>query len=218
MTDTFEKQLTDIITEYESGLSKSGYYDASDIFASTQITDLQVRCIAAIVRASGSNSLYQNMAKEISTTNDHVYDQVPKQIGVAKALLSDIQNGYMKSFEELVHSNVFSDFLEMADYLLEKGYKDAAAVLAGSTLEVHLKKLCNKNGVNIISNGKSKKADSLNAELRKQGVYALLEQKSITAWLDLRNNAAHGNYANYDENQVRGLVTSIRDYIIRHPA
>ena len=218
MTDTFEKQLTEIITEYESGLSKSSYSDASDMFTFTQITDLQARCIAAIVRASGSNSFYQNMAKEIGTTNDQVYDHVAMQIGVAKALLSDIQHGYMKSFEELVHSNVFSDFLEMADYLLEKGYKDAAAVLAGSTLEVHLKKLCNKNGVNIILNGKPKKADLLNAELRKQGVYTLLEQKSITAWLDLRNNAAHGKYANYDENQVRLLVASIRDYIIRHPA
>ena len=218
MTDTFEKQLTDIITEYESGLSKSVYDDASDMFTTTQITDLQARCIAAIVRASGSNSLYQNMAKEIGMTNDTVFGHVAKQIGVAKALLSDVQNGYMKSFEELVHSNVFSDFLEMADYLLEKGYKDAAAVLAGSTLEVHLKKLCNKNGVNIISNGKPKKADLLNAELRKLGVYALLEQKSITAWLDLRNNAAHGNYAKYKENQVRLLVTSIRDYLIRHPA
>ena len=218
MTDTFEKQLTDIITEYESGLSKSVYDDASDMFTTTQITDLQARCIAAIVRASGSNSLYQNMAKEIGMTNDTVFGHVAKQIGVAKALLSDVQNGYMKSFEELVHSNVFSDFLEMADYLLEKGYKDAAAVLAGSTLEVHLKKLCNKNGVNIISNGKPKKADLLNAELRKLGVYALLEQKSITAWLDLRNNAAHGNYAKYKENQVRLLVASIRDYLIRHPA
>ena len=91
-------------------------------------------------------------------------------------------------------------------------------MLAGSTLEVHLKKLCNKNGVNIISNGKSKKAESLNAELKTGGVYALFEQKNITAWLDLRNSAAHGKYSEYDKDQVRLLIANIRDFLTRHPA
>ena len=101
------------------------------------------------------------MVINIGKDNDHVYNHVAQQIGVAKALLFDIQNGYMTSFEELVHGNIFSDFLEMANYLSKKKYKDAAAVLAGSTLEVHLKNLCKKHGVDTISNGKPKKAESL---------------------------------------------------------
>ena len=218
MTETFTKQLTDIITEHASGLSKSHYRDASDVFTSTQIRDLQTRCISAIVRASGLNSLYHSMAINIGKENDHVYNHVAQQIGVAKALLSDIQNGYMTSFEELVHGDIFSDFLEMANYLLKKNYKDAAAVLAGSTLEVQLKKLCKKHEVDTRSNGKPKKAESLNADLKTRGVYALLEQKNITAWLDLRNSAAHGKYSEYDKDQVRLLIANIRDFLTRHPA
>ena len=37
----------------------------------------------------------------------------------------------------------------MAEYLLHEGYKDSAAVIAGSTLESHLRALCNKNGIDI---------------------------------------------------------------------
>ena len=110
----------------------------------------------------------------------------------------------------------------MAEYLLEEGYKDPAAVITGSTLEEHLRKLCIKNGIDIeiMSKGKlkPKKADSLNSELAKQGVYSKLELKSVTAWLDLRNKAAHGEYSKYKENQVKQLIIGVRDFIIRNPA
>jgi len=108
----------------------------------------------------------------------------------------------------------------MAEYLLEEGYKDPAAVITGSTLEEHLRKLCTKNGIDIMSSGKlrPKKADGMNSELAKQGVYSKLELKSVTAWLDLRNKAAHGKYSEYNENQVKQLIIGVRDFIVRNPA
>ena len=84
-----------------------------------------------------------------------------------------------------------------------KGYKDAAAVLAGSTLEVHMRKLCDKHNVKTTSTGKSKNAETLNMELAKAGAYTKLDQKNLTAWLGLRNNAAHGKYDEYTKDQVR---------------
>ena len=218
MIDTFKNQLVAVISKFESGLSYSKYDDASDFFSSTEISDLQTRCLAAIERTSGLSSTYHKSAIAIGKEEDHIYNQVAKQIGVAKALLSDINDGYLKSFEEVLHSTVFSDFLEMADYLLQKGFKDPAAVLAGSTLEVHLKKLCSKFAIDTETNGKPERVNSLNEKLRIQGAYARLDQKNVTAWLDLRNNAAHGNYYEYETNQVRLLMASIRDFITRHPA
>ena len=218
MTDTFKKQLKKIIAEHESALSQSKHSDASDVLSQTQITDLQTRCIAAIESISGRRSPYFRQVMEIGTQGHHTWDEVARQIGVAKALLSDIQNDYMESFEELVHGDIFGDFLEMADHLLDAGYKDAAAVLAGSTLEIHIKKLCGKYGVETTSRGKTKKADLLNSELEKEGAYPKLDQKNITAWLGLRNKAAHGNYDEYTKDQVRLLIDSIRDFVTRHPA
>jgi hypothetical protein len=102
--------------------------------------------------------------------------------GVLRGLRADVGAGYTRTLEELVHADLFSDFLEMADELQRSGYKDAAAVIAGSTLEEHLRKLAEKNGVAIEQpDGAPKKADTLNADLAGAAAYKKLEQKSVTA-------------------------------------
>ena len=65
--------------------------------------------------------------------------------------------------------------------------------------------------------GKSipKKADAMNADLTKAGIYNLLSQKSVTGWLDLRNNAAHGKYDEYSQEQVKLMYQGVTDFIAR---
>ena len=218
MNRVFEAQLKAIICEYDTALAKSRHDDASDVLTLTQVTDMRTRCVAAIERASGSNSTYYKNTIEFTTKKDHEWNHLGRQIGVAKALLFDIQNDYLKSFEELLHGEVFGNFLEMASHLLEHNYKDAAAVLTGGTLEIHIKNLCTKYDVNVSLRGKPRKTDELNAELTKNGICTKLDQKNVTAWLGLRNNAAHGNYSEYTKDQVRLFVASVRDYITRYPA
>ena len=48
--------------------------------------------------------------------------------------------------------------------------------------------------------------------------YGKLDQKSVTAWLDLRNDAAHARYDNYDKGQVEALIRDVRAFTLRHPA
>ena len=218
MTDIFKKQLNAVITDYESALSQAKYDDGSDVISETGIMELQTRCISVIERVSGSKSIYSRQVMEISKKEDNVYNHVAQQIGVAKALLFDIQNDYLKNLEETIHGDLFSDFLEMATHLIENGYKDAAAVMAGTTLEVHIRKLCDKNGLATTSGHKRKKAETLNAELAKESVYTKLDQKNVTAWLGLRNNAAHGNYSEYTTEQVSLLIDNVKNFITRHPA
>jgi hypothetical protein len=143
---------------------------------------------------------------------------------ILDALKSDISQGYLASIGEIIHADLFADFAEMAEHLLEEGYKDPAAVIIGSVLEEHLRKLCLKNpplqidAVDSKGVTKPKKADLLNSELTAASVYGKLDQKSVTAWLDLRNKAAHGQYTEYDKKQVELLLQSVRDFITRHPA
>ena len=59
---------------------------------------------------------------------------------------------------------------------------------------------------------------TLNSELAAKDVYSKLDQKSVTAWLDLRNKAAHGHYADYTTEQVSLLLQSVRNFIARLPA
>ena len=120
--------------------------------------------------------------------------------------------------QEIVHADVFSDFLSMAEYLLSTRYKDPAAVLGGGVLEEHLRLLCNKNRIPITVGTKSKKADAMNTELTKANVYDSNQQKIVIAWLGTRNSAAHGDYSKYTEAVVQQYLAGIREFIARYPA
>jgi len=106
----------------------------------------------------------------------------------------------------------------MSEYLLSEGYKDPAAVIIGSVLEEHLRKLCDKNGIAVELSGKPKKADQLNSDLAAKPVYSKLDQKSVTSWLDLRNKAAHGKYTDYTSEQVVLYLQGIQNFMARIPA
>ncbi len=117
----------------------------------------------------------------------------------------------------------FVDFSEV-DFLLSEGHKDAAAVMCGSELEKHLRKLCVSNGIDVFlppsSTGEPqpKKAERLNAELASINVYGKLDQKHVTSWLDLRNKAAHGEYHEYNAEQVSLMIQGVREFMTRYPA
>jgi len=63
-----------------------------------------------------------------------------------------------------------------------------------------------------------KRADALNSELASATVYSKLDQKSVTAWLDPRNKAAHGKYTEYTTEQVALTLQGVRDFTSRNPA
>ena len=218
----FKKQLDSILKEYELCKVKPHFNDfqyASDVDQQSLVT----KAIATIHRISGINSSYSKDVDLIIKLDPYLHQHTTNIIGVVQALRDDLAKGYLRSLEEIVHSDIFSDFLEMAQYLCDSGYKDAAAVIAGSTLESHLRSLCHKAEIPVTvekDNGVivPKKADGINNELAKAEIYTKLEQKSVTAWLDLRNKAAHGKYTEYDEKQVASLINDVRNFIVRNPA
>ena len=146
-------------------------------------------------------------------------NSVHKGKGILLAVQNEINEGWIFSVKRLISAEIFSDFLEMADYLLDSGYKDPAAVMIGSVLESNIRQLCIDNSIiteaikdnNVIFI----KADKLNSDLAKASIYTKLDQKNVTAWLDLRNNAAHGNYDKYTEQQVRLMFQGVCDFLVR---
>jgi hypothetical protein len=58
----------------------------------------------------------------------------------------------------------------------------------------------------------------MNSEIAGAGVYTKLDQKSVTAWLDLRNKAAHGKYAEYTREQAALMLRGVMDFAARYPA
>lgn len=212
------QQLDTLLSTYAQYKQQSRHNDLSDL-PEPDRQALVTGASAAVDRIAGPNSRYSQEIARIITTYPALHEHTSAVIGVAQALRNDLQAGYLKSLTEIVHADIFVDFLEMASHLLDQGYKDAATVIAGSTLESHLKKLAQKNGLAIVdANGKPLKADRLNADLTKATAYGKLDQKTITAWLDLRNNAAHGDYDKYTTDQVELMISGIQNFIVRNAA
>ena len=218
MNSPFERELEILVATYQQAVSSSQHDDASDVLSKSDVSSLIARAAAGIERASGKGAQYSSRVNTILSIKCHDWDRLAQIVGVASGLLHDLRQGYAQSIEELLHSDVFSDYLDMANHLLSSGYKDAAAVISGSTLEAHLKQMAAKFGVSVEQNGKPKKADSINSELVKASAYSKIEQKSITAWLGIRNSAAHGDYEDYEASQVQLMNQGIQDFIVRNPA
>jgi hypothetical protein len=178
--------------------------------------------LSRLVPKSSQYSTDMDEVLESHRKTANKYDTVDRLAGILRALRSDYENGYLASVQELVHADLFNDFLEMASYLHAEGYKDPAAVMAGGVLEEQLRKLCLKNGLPIEdakpTGNEPKKAGRLNDDLAGHGVYNKLDQKQVTSWLDLRNKAAHGQYTEYTKEQVALMLQGIRDFIMRNPA
>ena len=147
------------------------------------------------------------------------YEHFTQMLGVANAIKHDVSNGLLVNIKSLALAEVFADFLEMGEYLLNEGYKDAAAVIIGSVLEDGLRKLCERASLPVVGNsGKPLTIDPLNTQLAKADIYSKLVQKQITSWAHVRNKAAHGEYDEYNTEQVRMMLLFVQSFAGEHLA
>jgi hypothetical protein len=208
-----------LIAEYKAIRQRAKHDDCSDLPEHETVAML-TSMAAAVRRLAPPGSQYlesvNGLLKRAGYDNCAV---LPALLGIISALRADVAAGRTLGVVELIHADLFSDFLDMAAHLLGEGFKDPAAVIAGSVLEGHLRQLAPKHAVPLIDGkGQHKRADLLNSELAAANAYGKGDLKNITAWLHLRNSAAHGKYADYTKDQVALLAQAVRDFITRIPA
>jgi hypothetical protein len=138
------------------------------------------------------------------------YSDVVLGMAILNAAWNDYSKGYLFELKALVRAEIFDDFLELAQYLYDQGYYQPAAVLAGGVLEDSLRKLCDKSHIPLQA---KPKLDSMNSELAKQGVYNTLVQKRIIWLADIRNKAAHAQWATFTAADVDTMLHQIRDFV-----
>ena len=174
--------------------------------------------LSFIERVYGKDHSYY---ESFNTSVSH-YDpsDIESGLEILSSIRQEIEGDWLFTVKGLVAAELFADFLEMADHLLQQKYKDPAAVIIGSVLEEHLRQLCSANSIPIeIENNEGilipKKADRLNSDLAKENVYSKLDQKAVTMWLDLRNKAAHGKYGEYTLEQVINMYSGVTEFMAR---
>lgn len=56
----------------------------------------------------------------------------------------------------------------------------------------------------------------MNSDLAKAGVYNKLQQKRITALADIRNSAAHDDWASFNDDEVKEMIRDVERFLSDH--
>lgn len=147
-------------------------------------------------------------------------DSFQKGFHILNSFNEEVENWRLDSIKWIISAEIFTNYLEMAEHLLENKYKDAAAVIIGSTLEEHIRQLCIKYEIDIQEEKKWKmvniSVDTMNNSLCNKAIYNKLVQKSIIAWYDLRTKAAHGRREEYTVEQVKLMYDWVLNFITQY--
>lgn len=199
-----------------TGYSTGGQYNANYV-KSAPMAGFRSAVLSFLERCFGKDHPHYEQFKQQAAKNYR--SNAEDGLAIFQAVRDEIAGGWLFKIKGLVAAELFADFISMAEHLLETGYKDPAAVVTGSVLEEHLRQLSLKNSLPVEDDRDGdpvpRKTDRLNAELAKAEAYSKLDQKLVTAWLDLRNNAAHGKYETYTSDQVNQMIQGVIEFMAR---
>ena len=131
-------------------------------------------------------------------------------LGILRGALEDVEQGNLESLRSLVVAEVFSDFLDQAQHLLENRYKAPAASLAGAVLENGLRSIAERNGIPV---KEKDNLSALNNKIAAKGIYNRLRQRRVETWIEVRNAADHGRFGDSTESDVGDLIKGVRDFL-----
>lgn len=132
-----------------------------------------------------------------------------KGLGILRAVAEDIASGDLYSVQQLAASEVFADFMEMAQHLSESNYDAPAASLAGAVLEEGLRRLATEKSL------KARNLESANDVLFGTGALTPMLHKQIKVWIDIRNAADHGEFDKIEHQAVASMISGVRDLLAR---
>lgn len=141
---------------------------------------------------------------------DEALIEVKSRLSILK---KELENGLLFKTSDLIEAEVFSDFLEYAKYLLDKGYIHSVPVIVGSVLEQELRSISEKNGLPTKTDkGKNLTLEPLNENIGKAGIYDMKVQKRITSLAQIRNDAAHGDYDKFNKDDAEDFYKFVLNF------
>lgn len=159
---------------------------------------------------------------------DHQYiDQLlmSETVGKLKAIKNDFENGFLSSLSMQIEAEIAANYMGQAEQLLHEGSSSAydhvpAAVLTGAVLEKSLRTLCDQQNPPIPTFKTTTKGASepltlnpLIDELKKAAVFNELKAKQLRYWANIRNAAAHGEFAKFSRFEVEQMIAGVKNFL-----
>ena len=216
LKDKLEDHFQRLIDEGETILKKSGYFNGEfkDSYPSSLEYNKWYPSAKNLIEKACCKDGVHYKQIEYSYTRTHGNSTgLPRCLGVLESAYENFKLGLLEDIKALITAEVFTDFIEQAEYLLDEGYKLPAAVLMRGVLEDSLRTLCCKEAK--ISLPDKPKLDWMNAELAKAGIYNKNVQKQVTAWAAIGNSAAHMKINEFSDTDVENMISGIINFNAR---
>ena len=172
------------------------------------------------IYAGGSSSFYKAIQHNLpSRRGSQIAVKCTYQI--LNSFLHYVETGLHQgvSPERRAQLDVVSDFLEMANSLLEtQGVHPAApAVLIGATLEEFLRTWVETESLSL--QNKKPGMETYSQVLREANLITKQDGKDITSWAGIRNHAAHGEWSEVsDKNKISIMLQGINLFMRKYSA
>jgi hypothetical protein len=162
-----------------------------------------------IGKACSEQGIHYKQIEDIYTLNKGNSYYMPGCLGVLESAYEDFKLDLLEDTKAIITAEVFTDFIEQAEYLLDEGYKLPAAVLMRGVLEDSLRTLCKKAKISLTD---KPKLNWMNSELVKVGFYNKNVHKQVTAWAAIGNSAAHMKIDEFSEIDVKNMISGIINF------
>lgn len=110
----------------------------------------------------------------------------------------------------IIVGEVFTDFLDMAEHLLDRGYKDPGAMLCGAVLEDGLRRIAQDKQLPVATRDG---IAILNDRCKAAGLYGALLHRQVLVWATIRNSAAHAKFGEFTVPDVEAMLVGVRQFL-----
>ena len=189
----------------------------------TEYERLNAKTYGLVYRVCGNTlagEKYQNRISDCELR--YSTERAVKKIrGILMGLKKNYENGYFVALENRIVANISSDYMGLAEGLLQEGTTGKydhvpAAVLSGAVLEDSLRRLCDRQSPPIDTNnpkGQPKTLDPLIIDLQKANVFNKLKAAQLRSWAQTRNSAAHARFKEFDRNDVESMLKGVKNFL-----
>ena len=207
------KKITERLQQLiQLGHSYVGYKPAGEDVSEGNYHEWRLASVSFLRTVLGASNHYCKFFDERIYPNPaERAKKIDEGLGILRAVNGEIEFGPLPQIEGLISGEIFGDFLDMAEHLLEQNYVVVAPSLIGAVLEDALRRIAKAHGIPV--KPESDNIASLNNKLADASVYTNFVRKKVALWNAIRDNADHGKFADNGGQDARGMLEGVRDFL-----
>lgn len=173
----------------------------------------ETACLHLVNLTFGDESVYyERLDDAFDESVESIVDRANTGVAILESAKEEIEKGFLFKIEHLLSVDLFDSILEQAEYLVNNGFKDVAAVLGRVVIEKSLKDIARSRGLEF---SEKVKLAELNNMLWKSKAYEINVWRITQGHVDIGNLAAHGDFDKFNEQSVKDMLKWIRETLLR---